>query len=126
MLAPMEGGFGLFGDPDDLQARLGELAESMQGAQKVAWADNAPNSNVPTPMPTSPGGSSRRSSAGSRSRHSCCSPVASMSSSSGSMIAAACGTGTTSASSGVASAPKPDRKPLLPSPISSTAGTASA
>jgi len=37
----MEGGFGLFGDPDDLQARLGELAESMQGAQKVAWADNA-------------------------------------------------------------------------------------
>ncbi len=37
----MEGGFGMFGDPDDLQARLGELAESMQGAQKVAWADNA-------------------------------------------------------------------------------------
>ncbi|MFN8149842.1 MAG: hypothetical protein U0R24_01780 [Solirubrobacterales bacterium] len=37
----MEGGFGLFGDPDDLQARLGELADSMQGAQKVAWADNA-------------------------------------------------------------------------------------
>lgn len=31
----------MFGDPDDLQARLGELAESMQGAQKVAWADNA-------------------------------------------------------------------------------------
>ena len=37
----MEGGFGLFGDPDDLQSRLGELADSMQGAQKVAWADNA-------------------------------------------------------------------------------------
>lgn len=37
----MEGGFGLFGDPDDLQARLGELAESMQGAQKVSFADNA-------------------------------------------------------------------------------------
>jgi len=37
----MEGGFGLFGDPEDLQARLGELADSMQGAQKVAWADNA-------------------------------------------------------------------------------------
>ncbi len=31
----------MFGDPDDLQARLGELAESMQGAQKVAFADQA-------------------------------------------------------------------------------------
>jgi hypothetical protein len=31
----------MFGDPDELQARLGELADSMQGAQKVAWADNA-------------------------------------------------------------------------------------
>ena len=40
-MSPMEGGFGMFGDPEDLQARLGELAESMQGAQKVAWADNA-------------------------------------------------------------------------------------
>ncbi|HKQ17788.1 MAG TPA: hypothetical protein VJS87_04505 [Solirubrobacterales bacterium] len=37
----MEGGFGMFGDPEDLQARLGELAESMQGAQKVAFADQA-------------------------------------------------------------------------------------
>jgi hypothetical protein len=37
----MEGGFGMFGDPDELQARLGELAESMQGAQKVAFADQA-------------------------------------------------------------------------------------
>jgi hypothetical protein len=37
----MEGGFGMFGDPDDLRERLGEIAESMQGAQKVAWADNA-------------------------------------------------------------------------------------
>ena len=27
----------MFGDPDELQARLGELADS----QKVAWADNA-------------------------------------------------------------------------------------
>lgn len=35
------GGFDLFGDPDELRDRLGELAESMQGAQKVAWADNA-------------------------------------------------------------------------------------
>jgi hypothetical protein len=41
MLFPMEGGFGMFGDPEDLQARLGELAESMQGAQKVAFADQA-------------------------------------------------------------------------------------
>ena len=31
----------MFGDPDELQNRLGELADSMQGAQKVAWADNA-------------------------------------------------------------------------------------
>ncbi len=40
---PMEGsGFGgLFGDPDDLQRRLGEFAEQMQGAQRIAWADNA-------------------------------------------------------------------------------------
>ena len=41
MLSTMEGGFGMFGDPEDLQARLGELAESMQGAQKVAFADTA-------------------------------------------------------------------------------------
>jgi hypothetical protein len=36
----MEGsGFGgLFGDPDDLQRRLGEFAEQMQ---RLAWADNA-------------------------------------------------------------------------------------
>ncbi len=39
----MEGGnpFGLFGDPDELRERLAEMAEQMQGAQKVAWADNA-------------------------------------------------------------------------------------
>ena len=39
----MEGsGFGnLFGDPDDLHRRLGEFAEQMQGAQRLAWADNA-------------------------------------------------------------------------------------
>ncbi len=29
------------GDPDELRERLGELAESMQGAQKVSFADNA-------------------------------------------------------------------------------------
>jgi hypothetical protein len=40
----MEGGFpfGMFGDPD-FQRQLGEMAEQMQGAQKVAWADNAIN-----------------------------------------------------------------------------------
>ena len=39
----MEGsGFGgLFGDPDEIQRRLGEFAEQMQGAQRLAWADNA-------------------------------------------------------------------------------------
>jgi hypothetical protein len=37
----MEGGFGMFGDPDELRERLAEMAEQMQGAQKVAWADNA-------------------------------------------------------------------------------------
>jgi hypothetical protein len=35
-------GFGdLFGDPEDLQRKLGEFAEQMQGAQRLAWADNA-------------------------------------------------------------------------------------
>jgi hypothetical protein len=38
----MEGGFGgLFGDPEDLQRRMAEFAEQMQGAQRIAWADNA-------------------------------------------------------------------------------------
>jgi hypothetical protein len=32
---------GIFGDPEELQRRLAEMAEQMQGAQKVAWADNA-------------------------------------------------------------------------------------
>jgi CHASE3 domain sensor protein len=36
------GGFGdLFGDPDELQRRLADFAEQMQGQQKLAWADNA-------------------------------------------------------------------------------------
>lgn len=36
------GGFGgLFGDPDEMREQLGQFAEQMQGAQKVAWADNA-------------------------------------------------------------------------------------
>jgi hypothetical protein len=38
----MEGGFGdLFGDPDEMQRRLAEFAEQMQGSQRLAWADNA-------------------------------------------------------------------------------------
>ncbi len=37
----MEGFGGLFGDPDELQRRMAEMAEQMQGAQKLAWADNA-------------------------------------------------------------------------------------
>ncbi len=37
----MEGFGGLFGDPEELQRRMAEFAEQMQGAQKLAWADNA-------------------------------------------------------------------------------------
>jgi hypothetical protein len=37
----MEGFGGLFGDPDELQRRMGEFAEQLQGQQKLAWADNA-------------------------------------------------------------------------------------
>ena len=40
-LQDMEGFGGLFGDPDELQRRMAELAESMQGQQRLAWADNA-------------------------------------------------------------------------------------
>ncbi len=37
-----ESGFGgLFGDPEEIQRKLGEFAEQMQGAQRLAWADNA-------------------------------------------------------------------------------------
>ena len=36
------GGLGdLFGDPDELQRRLAEFAEQMQGNQRLVWADNA-------------------------------------------------------------------------------------
>lgn len=37
----MEGFGGLFGDPEDLQRRMAEFAEQMQGQQRLAWADNA-------------------------------------------------------------------------------------
>ena len=36
----MEGFGGLFGDPDELQRRMAEFAEQMQGQQRLAWADN--------------------------------------------------------------------------------------
>ena len=41
----MEGGFpfGMFGDPGDMQKHLQDMAEQMQAAQKVGWADNAIN-----------------------------------------------------------------------------------
>jgi CHASE3 domain sensor protein len=41
--ADMEsGGLGdLFGDPEELQRRLAEFAQQMQGQQRLAWADNA-------------------------------------------------------------------------------------
>lgn len=33
--------FDMFGDPDELRARMQEMAEQMQSSQEVAWADNA-------------------------------------------------------------------------------------
>jgi CHASE3 domain sensor protein len=41
MTEPLDPFGGMFGDPDDLQRRLAEFADQMQGAQRVAWADNA-------------------------------------------------------------------------------------
>ncbi|HEY8466925.1 MAG TPA: hypothetical protein VIL04_08985 [Solirubrobacterales bacterium] len=32
---------GMFGDPDELQRRLAEFAEQLQGAQQVSFADSA-------------------------------------------------------------------------------------
>jgi len=38
----MEGSpFDFLGDPDELRARMQEMAEQMQSSQEVAWADNA-------------------------------------------------------------------------------------
>jgi CHASE3 domain sensor protein len=39
----MAGWENLFGDPDELQRRLAEMAENMQRQQGLAWADNAIN-----------------------------------------------------------------------------------
>jgi hypothetical protein len=40
-LVSSEDPFGLFGDPEELRRRMAEFAEQLQGAQRVAWADNA-------------------------------------------------------------------------------------
>jgi hypothetical protein len=40
-IVPMEGFGGMFGDPEELQRRMAEFAEQMQGQQRLAWADNA-------------------------------------------------------------------------------------
>jgi hypothetical protein len=37
----MEGFGGMFGDADELQRRMAEFAEQLQGQQRLAWADNA-------------------------------------------------------------------------------------
>ncbi len=37
----MEGFGGMFGDPDELQRRMAEFADQIQGQQRLAWADNA-------------------------------------------------------------------------------------
>ena len=31
----------MFGDPDELRAKMEEMANQMQNSQEVAWADNA-------------------------------------------------------------------------------------
>ena len=36
----MEGSFP-FGDPEEIQRRLAEFADAMQGQQRLVWADNA-------------------------------------------------------------------------------------
>jgi hypothetical protein len=33
--------FDMFGDPEELRARMQEMADQMQSSQQVAWADNA-------------------------------------------------------------------------------------
>ena len=81
---------------------------------------------MPSTVPSKPAGNNRRNSALSRSANISLSPITSITNSKGSMIAAACGTGMPNAISGVASAPKPEAKPLLASPISKTAGMATA
>jgi hypothetical protein len=40
-IVAVEGFGGMFGDPEELQRRMAEFAESLQGQQRLAWADNA-------------------------------------------------------------------------------------
>ena len=40
-MSAMEGFGGLFGDPEEFQRRMAEMAEQLQGQQRLAWADNA-------------------------------------------------------------------------------------
>src|SRR2546423_2798553 len=40
-LRGMEGFGGMFGDPEEMQRRVAEFAEQLQGQQQLAWADNA-------------------------------------------------------------------------------------
>ena len=88
--------------------------------------DSTPKPIQPSTMPIRPAGSSWRSTARSAWRPSVISPMTSDTHSSGSTSAAACGTVTLIASSGVASAPIPEAKPDLEMPTSSAAGTATA
>ena len=88
--------------------------------------ESRPKSSAPMTTPSRPAGISRRSKARSQCLIKAMRPRPSMSSSTGSKIAAACGTGTTRAIKGTASAPKPAPKPLFEMPIKITAGTATA
>ncbi len=92
----------------------------------TAFGVSTPNNRNPTTVPARPAGSSTRSNARSRSRINAARPNRSPTVNSGSTIAAACGTGITSAISGTARMPKPPATPLLPMPTSSAAGTATA
>jgi len=65
---------GLFGDPDEMRKRMTEFAEQMQGAQKVAWADNAIKLAVEMTVPGS-SASTFRATPSSRPR-TCCRPCA--------------------------------------------------
>jgi len=89
-------------------------------------ASSKRNSKVPSAMPSIAKGSMKRSSLRSKSLRKAASPITSMTNSSGIRMAAACGTGMASAMSGTASEPKPAPKPLLLTPSSKTAGTATA
>ena len=77
-------------------------------------------------MPSTPNGMMRRSNTGSKSLRKAALPSTSITSSSGIKIAAASATVTDKAIIGTAKDPKPEPKPLLLTPNSSTAGMATA